>query len=138
MEKRPYGGWINYKSLEQNALNRRGIEFPRRERILVRTALKRMGLLYMEIIPFYNPLRNSIQWLDFCILGPNKRMFVLLFSARYSGHGVKPHELEAEKFKVDYMKERGTPCLVLKRTYTSFEYEVLIRRFINVNSDERL
>lgn len=135
--KRPYGGWLNHKYLELNGRIRRGIEFPRRERVLFRTSLKRMNVLYRELVPFYNPLGHSfngdigiIQWLDFCLWTP-KGMVVVLFDVKYPNHGVKPHEQKAFNDKKEWiMLEKKIPLRVVSRTMTSYEYQVILERFL--------
>jgi len=135
---RPYGGWLNFRYLELNGRIRRGISRPRRERVIVRNALKRIRLVYHEIFPFYNPLYNgwknetegSIAWLDFVVYERTVGMFVILFVPKYGQSGLKRHEREAFNKKQNYMEQRGIPVLVLSRRRTSQEYEAQIRMFV--------
>ena len=135
---RPYGGWINHRYLELNGRIRKGIANPRRERLAARIALRKIGLRYKEIIPFFNPLHTgfkenengTIQWLDFCILMPTKKMAVILFDIKQGGRGQKPYEYRSYNTKRQYLKDRNIPCLIMKRSYTSMEMEIVIRRFL--------
>lgn len=105
---------------------------------MVRTALSRLHIKYRELEPFFNPFHfgfreneaGAIQWLDVCILLPNKHMAVLLFNIRYGQSGVKPHERRAEKAKHAYLNYKKIPYIVLPRTHTSQEYQAVISRFI--------
>jgi hypothetical protein len=136
----PFGGWGDLRHLELNKRLRMAINRPRRERLLVRAALKRIvGTVYHEIVPFANPyhtgfketeLSGSIQWLDFVVYDRNLGMFVMQFNPQYGQSGLKPHEKRAFLDKEKYITERGFPFLTLSRLHTSQEYEIRIRMFI--------
>lgn len=129
----------DWRTLRINSAIRRGIRFPRRERLLVRKALENLGLRYKEIVPIYNPAWKGntgsypdgyVQWYDFFYLMPNGHMACLLFDLNYPTHGgVKPRERLAFNAKKAFLSERKIPCLVVPRIWSSSEYEVTIKMF---------
>ena len=133
---RPYGGWITFRYLEQNQKLKNEIVFPPRHRLLVRNALKLVGLRYKEIIPFYDPAYHgykqqtvgSIQWVDFLIYEKHKRiMFAIQF--RLAG-GAHKRTKERYNSKINYLEQRGIKVLQLRRDETTQAYEMRIRMFI--------
>ncbi len=128
-----FGHW---RYLLLNGRIKRGIAHPRRERILVRSALSKLGLRYKEFIPFYNPYWHgykdtegkAIQWLDFCIF--SEGLLVILFDYKYPNHGFKKPERLAWEVKVRFLEEKGIPTITLPRTLTSQIYEFEIKNFI--------
>ena len=136
---REYGGWGSFRYLELNGRIKKTIQFPRRERLLVRTALKHINIIYHELMPFFNPLHTgfrekengSVQWIDFTCYTKETGMFVLQFNPRYGQSGVKPHERRAYQNKRDYVEKiKKIPFLLLSRNETSQIYEARIRRLI--------
>ncbi len=137
--QRPYGGWISWHYLELNARMRKGILYPTRERMLVRSALNKIGFRYKEIIPFYNPLYNghkgqyngSIQWVDFLVYNKlTGKMFALQFDVKNRHGGVLQRKKDVHRTKQEYLKQKGIPVLVLDRYWTGQEYEMRIRMFL--------
>lgn len=118
-------------------VRRKGIEFPRRERVLVRRALERAHYRYKEIIPVWNPFatgfhddqEGAIQWFDFAVLMPSKRMGIILFDPHYGASGTHEWELRQFANKQRLLRYKRIPYIVLKRTSTSQEYEICIRRW---------
>ena len=127
--------WGSWRYLELNARIRKGILYPRRERVLVRSALGKIGCRYKELIPVLNPFYHgwkgkedkAMQWLDFCVF-MNGRMGVILFHPKRGQSGVKKHEKEAYEAKQRLLANKNIPILILKRNETSQVYELLIRR----------
>lgn len=125
----------HWRWLVANGRVRKGISYPRRERVLVRNALSRIGVRYRELIPFYNPHHSvidrhvgGIQWLDFTLF--HKRLIVLLFDPYYStGYGAQ-RAVQSLEDKKRFLNEKGVPCLELGRFMTSQEYEITIRLFL--------
>lgn len=129
--------WISPQYLILNGrIRTKGIQFPRRERVMVRKALERMHIRYKELVPVVNPFHHNwkethtkgISWLDFTIfIG---RLAVLLFHPQYGQSGVKPHEWKAFQAKKDLLESRDIPYVILNRKSTSYEYEIMIRKMI--------
>ncbi len=135
-----YGRWVNFRYLEQNGIEKRKLQFPTRPRLLVRTALERIGLKYRETEPFYNPLYNgyknqtigSVQWLDFVVyLKSKRRILVILFNPKHGTGGLHKRQKESFNSKCKYMEQRNIPYTVIPKTYSSYEYEIVIRRTMN-------
>jgi hypothetical protein len=131
-----YGGWITFRYLEQNAIERKEIQFPSRHRLLVRTALGRVGLRYREVFPFYNPTyhghknqtEGSIQWADFIVFDKQrKRIFAIQFKLAGGAHR---RTKERYGSKIKYLEQRGIPVLELKRGETAQIYEMRIHMFL--------
>lgn len=132
----PYKGWVSFRYLMLNKrIRSRGINFPRRERVLVRIALDRIRLNFMELVPFYNPLNTgfrdnengTIQWLDFTVYSHEIGMFIIQFQ------NTERHEHQRRAFndKKKYIGEiKKLPILIINRQGTSQEYEIIIRMFI--------
>lgn len=128
-----------HQMVDNGRIRTRGIEFPRRERVLVRAALDILKFRYMEIVPIFCPLwhgkrgdkvEGDLVWYDFFYMMPNGHMACILFDLIYvPSHGSKPSERLAFQVKQDYMKQRGVPCLVLDRKSTVPEYAVQIQTF---------
>lgn len=139
----PFKGWVSFRYLMLNKrIRSRGINFPRRERVLVRIALDRIRINFMELVPFYNPLntgfRNNedgtIQWLDFAVYSHEIGMFIVQFQ------NTERHEHQRRAFndKKKYIKDvKKIPLLIINRHGTSQEYEILIRMFIRKVANER-
>ncbi len=132
----PYKGWVSFRYLMLNKrIRSRSINFPRRERVLVRIALDRIRLNFMELVPFYNPLNTgfrdnengTIQWLDFTVYSHEIGMFIIQFQ------NTERHEHQRRAFndKKKYIGEiKKLPILIINRQGTSQEYEIIIRMFI--------
>lgn len=136
MKKIPYNGWVDWRYLELNSRIRKGIRFPTRERMLIRDALKRIGLRYKELVPFYNPTYNghrnqydgSIQWVDFLVY--KNRMFAIQFDVKNRHGGVLQRKKDVHKTRKQYLEQRGIPVLIVDRYWTGQEYEMRIRMFL--------
>lgn len=131
-----------WRYIELNArIRKRAKHRPRRERLAVRTALERLHIRYREAVPIWNPLHRGVhndldggvQWLDFVIFMPHKRIGVLLFGHRVGG-GPKEYERRYLETKEAFLQERNIPRLTLGRISTSQEYEILIYRFCRKES----
>ena len=129
--------WVSPQYLILNGrIRTKGIAHPRRERVLVRTALRKIGLRYREIVPFINPHfkghleehDRSISWLDFCIF--HKKMYVLLFNPKRAEGGMHAWQKKSWQSKLQVLEEKGIPYLILDKNLSSQEYEFLIRRRI--------
>jgi len=136
---REHNGWISWKYLVLNGRMRKQIKFPTRERFLAKIAVSKLGYKFMEIVPFYNPLYNgnknqysgSIQWIDFLIYVPRiKKMIAIQFEAKSKSGGVHKRTKDVLRTKIEYLKQKGIPTLVIAKHLSSQEYEMLIRMFI--------
>jgi hypothetical protein len=137
---RPYGGWINYRYLELTAREKKRLNFPRRERINARAALRRLNLRYKETVPFFQPFYHGwkndseigvISWFDFVVWSPkHSRMFVMQFEAKRPGYGIRKRIQDLFNALVHYCKWRGLPLLILSRRHTAQEHEISILLFL--------
>lgn len=131
MKTHKFGHW---RYLLLNGREKKKLEFPSRERSLVRTALQRLGLRYRETVPFLNPLYKgwkgqvdaAIQWLDFAVW-LDGRMVVLMFHPKHKTGGMKKHEKVSWQAKLRFLEEKGITYRVLTRSDTSQIYEFIIR-----------
>lgn len=136
MKQRPFNGWINYRYLEQNGINKRKAQFPIRERFLLKVAVDRLKIPYRQMVPFYNPLYNgwkdetegAIQWADFVLF--KERIFVVRFTHKYRSGGAMKYKKKSYEAMKQYLTERNIPMLTVDRHHSSQEYELLIRRFM--------
>lgn len=125
---RPYGGWLTFRYLEQNQIFKNQIKFPPRHRWLLNTALARVGFRYKEIVPFYDPLSDTIQWADYLVYERNKKtMFCIQFKLAGGSH---KRTRDRYKSKIKYLEQRGIKVLQLGRGETSQIYEAQVRMFI--------
>jgi hypothetical protein len=106
-------------------IRKRAIGYPARERLMVRRALINLHYRYREAVPFRNPLRKSVQWLEFVVQMPGGRIIVLMFGKRLRG-GWMLRELEAIKKKQEYLEGKGVPYLILPRNLSSQHYQIHI------------
>lgn len=133
-KRHPYGNW---RYLLQNGKEKKKLQFPSRERVLVRQALVRAGYRYKETIAFLNPLYKGwkgavdagMQWLDFTVW-TGDRMVVLMFYPRAGGGGLHAYQKRAWQAKQDFLNKKGVPFIVLSRSDTSQIYEHLIKTFV--------
>lgn len=138
--KQPYGGWINYRYLEQNKIMKNKLKFPTRARATIRNALARIGIKYKEAVAFYNPQYNgyknqtdgSIQWLDYVLYIPEKKKILILLMSikRPNKSGVVKRDKNSFKAKIDYLTDTGREFFVLPHDYSTQEYELVIRTII--------
>lgn len=115
-------------------IRRRGIAHPRRERMLARNALNRLGIRYKEIVPVFNKFHKNgtIQWIDFLIYSGG--MMAILFAlSRDYGH--KQREKDALKAKTDLLISKHIPYLVLLREDSQQEMETKIRMAIALRKE---
>lgn len=124
--------YVNYRYLELNGRIKKTLQFPRRERVLVRKALGSLNVKYRELVPFINPLYRgwknttpaAIQWLDFAIF--YDKLMVVQFHPKYPSGGVKHYEWDKFFALLDYLEEREVPYVVVERRHTSQEYRFYI------------
>ena len=114
------------------------IEQPKRERVSVRNALSLLGYHYKELIPVKNfnwhgwkgnQTGGTIQWIDF-LFYTSGQTYAILFDPHHGTSGVKQHEWDNFYAKQALLLDRDIHYIVLKRTYTSQEYALQIRKFV--------
>jgi hypothetical protein len=109
------------------------VSAPRRERLLVQQALRKMGLRFWENIQFWNPLYTGLrrkvdggrQWLDFVIRTPYG-ILVLIFKVQYATTMGHDFEKRALLEKQAFLRSKNIPYLMLSRTLSQGLYEVMI------------
>jgi hypothetical protein len=116
------------------------IKFPRRDRTLVATALHKMKLRYFEYIEINNPLftdragvvKGGLQWVDYIVRGTDGKLFAIEFYPKWPGNG-RPHKYQINWMneKVEYLKGRGVPTLIINRGETSQDYWMRIYVFLH-------
>lgn len=118
-----------YKHMNRGR-KRRDIKQPRRERILVTGALKRLGLRYWEMVEIINPnftnqkgeVIGGQQWIDFIVVDQNRKLFAIEFYPKWGKHN--PHQFHKRWMneKKEFLAKRDIPTLILSRNETEQDY----------------
>lgn len=94
----------------------------------MKMALARVGFKYKEIVPFYDPLADTIQWADFLVYERNKKTtFCIQFKLAGGAHQRTKNRYNS---KIKYLEQKGIKVLQVRRDQTSQIYEAQIRMFI--------
>jgi hypothetical protein len=138
IRKRPGGNYLPwYFDLQAKGRARKRTARPKRDILMVKSALQQARLRYCQEVSFWNPdhqgkpgsifgaLDGGLQWVDFIVRG--KRPFaIVLDDPRKRYH---EHERVTAALKIAGLIERGVPVLVLPAGRTSQEYWVRIHTF---------
>lgn len=129
--------FVTFRHLLINGRVKRGLEYPSRERSLVRKALSSLGIRYREAVVFINPYYygskdeykdGTPQWLDFCIF--KERMYAIIFYPSYKGSGVTKRNRRVFDTKIEWLKYKQIPYLILDRRHTSQVHKYKIQTFL--------
>lgn len=119
---------------QHNVYMKRVIQKPRRERLLVQQALKKLGIRCWQQVEFWSPdhvgryenLHGGWQWLDFVVRMPYGKPGVILLYGNWTHSGLHRYQKREIETKKAFLKKKGLPYLILPRTYSQQEYEVRI------------
>jgi len=124
-----------------NGRKKKEVSYPRRERVLLREALKRLGIKrHWENVRVWNPdYTNQIgakiggyQWIDFVFVHRG-RLFCILYSQQWNGSGAKLFQKRWLEEKKQLLKDRGYPFIVVSRMKSSQEYQMLVYRMLHLS-----
>jgi len=108
---------------------RRDIKQPRRERLLVKEALSRLGLRYWEMVEIHNPnytnrlgeVIGGQQWVDYIVVEKGT-LFAIEFYPRWGKNNPHQYQLRWMEEKKSFLLNRGIQTLVVARHHSSQEY----------------
>lgn len=101
----------------------------------LRKALEKLRVPYKDYVCFYNK-HGQLQYID-VIARTRGKTFAILWdlkhSKRKSGykHSPKPYERRNWERKLEFLKDKGIPYLILDWIHTTDEYFIKVSNFIN-------
>lgn len=128
----------HYKNLDRGRKKRDSIQL-RRERVLVISALNRLGLRYWQFIEINNPLytnrRGEViggqQWIDFIVSGKDRKLYAIEFYPKWGRHNPHKYQLDWMEQKKSFLLRRGIKTLVLGRGESEMNYRGRIYIFLH-------
>jgi hypothetical protein len=131
-------------SRADNGRKKREIQFPRRERVLVREALRKLGVTRtFENVRVWNPeystkkgdVVGGWQWIDFVFVHRH-RLYAILFEQTWTGG---PHKYQTRwmEQKKSLLTKRNLPHITLRRAMTGQEYQMRIYKLLHLSQSGR-
>ena len=120
-----------YYDLQAKGRARKRAARPKRDILMVQTALKNLHLRYCQEVSLWNPLHvgkhgnlsGGLQWLDFVVKGKRRPFVFILDDPQKRFKEYEKTYLVAKKRELE---RRGVPYVLLKAGMTSQEYQILI------------
>jgi hypothetical protein len=117
----------------------------RRERVLMAGVLFRFGYRYWESVWIMNPnytnrhgvLIGGSQWIDYIVVGPNRKLFAIEFYPKWGKHNPHKYQLEWLRLKKEFLSARGIDTIVLRRNESSQHYYTRIYMWLHATQGGR-
>lgn len=111
----------------------------RRERVLMAGVLSRFGYRYWESVRIHNPAYTNrygaviggSQWIDYIVVGPNRKLFAIEFFPKWGRHNPHQYQLAWLQQKKEFLSARGIDTIVLRRNESSQDYYTRIYMWLH-------